>query len=92
MNFKTLFTCDLEGTRHRVLGRTRHLRCSEDVTDRIRHLEIRAYNTDPGTYLIYLDENRRELNDTYHDSVELAMEQATFEFGVVPSEWIERTT
>lgn len=40
---------------------------------------------------MYLDEHRRELNDTYHASVEFAMEQAKFEFDVVPDEWIKQT-
>lgn len=52
-------------------------------------MAIRTYDSDSGIYLMYLDEDRRELNDTYHDSVELAMEQAKFEFGVAATEWIK---
>ena len=40
---------------------------------------------------MYLDEEGRELNDTYHDSIERAMKQATFEFGLLREEWLKHT-
>jgi hypothetical protein len=38
-------------------------------------------------YLLYLDENGVEQTDTWHATLESALSQAEFEFGVKPSEW-----
>ena len=43
---------------------------------------------DPGVYLYYLDEDGDEQTDTYHATVEQAMNQARFEFSVNVDEWI----
>jgi hypothetical protein len=37
--------------------------------------------------LVYKDLLGKELNDTYHESIERAIAQAEFEFGVKPCEW-----
>lgn len=42
---------------------------------------------DPGYYLLYLDESGEEITDTYHDSLEKALDQAKWEFNVEPDEW-----
>lgn len=38
-------------------------------------------------YLLYLNASGEEKTDTWHEGVEEAMRQATFEFGVKPEEW-----
>jgi hypothetical protein len=42
---------------------------------------------DEGLYLLYCDETGHEQADTYHKSLDAAMQQAEFEFGVKPGEW-----
>ncbi|MGB0562916.1 MAG: hypothetical protein ACPGVO_14110 [Spirulinaceae cyanobacterium] len=47
----------------------------------VRFLGERGYN------LVHLAENRGELTNTYHDSVDSAMNQAHWEFTVSRSQW-----
>jgi hypothetical protein len=42
---------------------------------------------DPGYLLLYLDEDGEELTDTYHESLEKALDQANWEFNIEPDEW-----
>ena len=67
--------------------KTRHIRSGIDVSAEIETLKIAQFEGDPGFYLLYLDRNARELNDTYHESRALAREQAQFEFGVKDEDW-----
>ena len=46
------------------------------------------YPSDTGFYLFYCGADGREMTDTLHDSIEKAQEQAEWEFGVKPSEWL----
>lgn len=43
----------------------------------------------PGYYLLYLDCDGKEMTDTWHESVERAMDQATYEFGLIPEDWVK---
>jgi hypothetical protein len=52
-----------------------------------RYLQIARMEDDSGYYLLYLDEKGKEQTDTWHESVEAALSQAEFEFGVQASEW-----
>ncbi len=51
-------------------------------------LEIAKYDNDGGYYLFHITEDG-ENSDTYHSSMQEAMEHAEFEFGVKPEEWID---
>ena len=73
--------------RHRPTGRTRHY-FGNQLLPAPAMLQITKYADDPGFYLLYFDPDGKELTDTYHDSVEQAMAQATREFGVEPAEWV----
>ena len=50
-------------------------------------LEIAQYPGDAGYYLFYLDEWGECQTDTYHDTLEDALQQAWREFRVRPDEW-----
>jgi hypothetical protein len=50
-------------------------------------LEIARLAAAPGYYLLYLDEDGEEQPGTWHESLERAMEQANYEFGLAPAEW-----
>jgi hypothetical protein len=52
-------------------------------------LRIVKYDGDSGFYLFYCDDSGKEFTDTYHDSLEEALAQAEWEFGVKPHEWVE---
>lgn len=52
-----------------------------------RELRIIQLDGDPGFYLIRFNVSGVEITDTYHDTVEMAMEQAEFEFGLMPGDW-----
>jgi len=50
-------------------------------------LLIAQIEPDEGYYLLYLDNEGREITDTYHSSLEEALAQAEWEFGVKTDEW-----
>ncbi len=71
--------------KHKDLGNTTHSRDGA-VLKKPHSLRIMiAENGD--YYLIYLDERGSEQTDTWHESLESAIQQAEFEFGVKPDEW-----
>jgi hypothetical protein len=86
--------------RHAPTGAVKHSRFSGFVEDESGGLRLDHSNPLPPpaslaivTYgagqfnLIHLDANGRDLTDTFHESVDDALEQASFEFTVQPDEW-----
>ena len=67
-------------------GKTHHYLGSEALPPP-SELRIVKYLDDPGFYLFYCDNSGRELTDTYHDTLEGAMAQAEWEFGVKANDW-----
>jgi len=65
-------------TRHTVEGETR-----PDFAS----LKIIQIEGDNSYYLFYYDLKGTEITDTYHDTVDLALEQAKFEFGLNKTDW-----
>jgi hypothetical protein len=72
--------------RHRPTGGSRHFKGGE-LLSAPKSLRIVRYPDDPGIYLLYLDKDGQEQTDTWHQSVDDAQSQATFEFEVRPEEW-----
>jgi hypothetical protein len=72
--------------RHKPTGMTSHYLGAEKLSAPYS-LIITKYPNDDGVYLMYLDREGKEVTDTFHDTVEEAMEQAKFEFGVQVTEW-----
>lgn len=81
----TFFRIKLKPT-HIPTGKTRHVKGRKPVPspDELRIVQLTG---DPGFYLFHYDKHGEELTDTYHDSVEEAMEQARWEFGIEKHEW-----
>jgi hypothetical protein len=71
---------------HQSTGRTRHFKGAWELPTP-SELRIVQYVGDPGFYLFYCDDAGREMTDTYHDTLEEALEQARWEFGLEPSDW-----
>jgi len=40
-----------------------------------------------GVFLLYLDSEGEVMTNTWHESIQLAMQQAEFEFGVMTENW-----
>lgn len=74
------------GPKHQPTGKTHHRKGDKELPAP-SFLQVVKYAGDPGFYLLYFDENKQELTDTYHESVEGALEQAKWEFSVEPTEW-----
>jgi len=74
------------GALHVPTDKTQHFYGNKPICVPTSLLIVR-YPDAPGFYLLYLDEQGNELTDTYHDTLEQAMEQATWEFQVQSHEW-----
>jgi hypothetical protein len=84
----TIFEVTL-GANHLRPGRTRHAILGpngEQEFPPFVRLEIAQYSGDNGFYLLHICEHG-EVADTYHDTVDEAMHQAEWEFGVQRGEW-----
>lgn len=71
---------------HNAASNTRHL-VGATLLPRATTLAIAKYTDDQGFYLFHLDEHGNDFTDTYHDSIEAAMHQAAWEYGVKSDEW-----
>ncbi len=74
------------GPAHQPTGATRHYWGNIELPPP-HELQIVRYPGDKGFYLLHLDENGEWQSDTYHDTLEDALEQAWREFRVRPEEW-----
>ena len=77
------------GANHLRPGRTRHAISngrSERGFSAFVRLEIARYPADDGYYLLHICEDGA-VADTHHSTVEEAMHQAEWEFGVQRTEW-----
>jgi hypothetical protein len=74
------------GPKHSPTGKTRHIVHGKPMSTAVE-LQIVRYADDPGFYLLYLDGDGSELNDSYEDTLDRVMEQADWEFNVKPHEW-----
>ena len=86
--FRTLLRV-LLGLNHLYPGRTRH--ASADVQGErgfppFVRLEVAQYPGDSSCYLLHVCENG-EIADTNHETIEEAIHQAEWEFGVQRKEW-----
>jgi hypothetical protein len=68
-------------------GKTKHYAGSDELPVAIK-LQIAQYEGDDGFYLFYLDESDEVMTDTYHTTIEGAMEQAEWEYNIKPEEWL----
>ena len=73
---------------HKVTGKTRHFKEGDRVIN-IVELKIVTLDDAPGFYLLYFDKDGKEVTDTLHDTIEKAMNQASWEFDVKPEDWID---
>jgi hypothetical protein len=77
------------GARHLRPGRTRHMisdgKGQREFPPFVR-LEIAQYPGDEGCYLLHICEDGSTA-DTWHETVDEALHQAEWEFGVLGSEW-----
>lgn len=75
---------------HSPKSQTRHYLPSDNANayPQFAALEIAKYDSDGGFYLFHVTVGG-ENADTYHSTMQEAMEQAEFEFGVKKEEWID---
>jgi len=78
------------GNHHRRPGRTRHSTNGREFPPFVS-LEIARDPGDSGFYLLHICGNGATA-DTHHESIEAAMHQAEFEFGVQSNEWVSATS
>lgn len=70
--------------RHEPTEACRHSIGGEEMPT-VSGLAICRYDDEPGFYLFYCDGAWNEMNDTWHETLEAAMEQAEFEYSGVTS-------
>jgi hypothetical protein len=74
------------GQNHLPTGKTRHY-LGGTFAPVPCDLRIVKYANDQGFYLFYCNGDGVELTDTYHETLEAAMDQADWEFGIKEEEW-----
>lgn len=67
-------------------GATKHIIGGQEQTD-FYGLAICQYEGEQGYYLFYCDKDWRELTDTWHEDLESAKDQASFEFNGLEGKW-----
>ena len=67
-------------------GRTKHFAGSRELPTPAK-LQIAQYVNGSGFYLFYLDDHGSIMTDTFHDSMEGAMDQAQWEFDIEMKDW-----
>ncbi len=72
---------------HVPTGRTSHF-VGGELMGKPELLKIVQYRGETGFYLFYCGADGREITDTLHVSIQKAQEQAEWEFGVKPGEWM----
>jgi hypothetical protein len=82
---RVLETAEIEG-RATATGNTRHI-VRGKAMDPASRLVIAQYAGEPGVYLFYCDRSWVVLNDTLHDSITKAKEQAEFEYAGSSALW-----
>jgi hypothetical protein len=83
-NDKIVAEIDIAG--RRPTGKTRHTVEGVPITGGAM-LRIVLLAGDKSYYLIHYDKNGNEIADTCHDTIQEALEQAEFEFGLTADEW-----
>jgi hypothetical protein len=72
--------------RHRRTGNTRHYGPPGELPPPVE-LQIVRYSDALGYYLFYMNEEGVEQSDTWHETMDGAMDQAEFEFKVRRNDW-----
>ncbi|MDD9950828.1 MAG: hypothetical protein OXT67_04610 [Zetaproteobacteria bacterium] len=72
--------------KHTTTGKTQHF-IGDKSMPQPAELVIAQYPDDSGYYLFYLDNAGEEMSDTFHDSLQSAIEQAKWEFEVKEEDW-----
>lgn len=67
-------------------GNTKHFIGGKELVE-IHGLAICQYEDDSGIYLFYCDSEWNVLTDTWHETVEGAQDQASFEFEGLENKW-----
>ena len=67
-------------------AKSKHIVNSEEMKQP-SELQIAKYEDDEGYYLLYVDKLGNEMNDTFHESMQDALEQAEWEFGIKKADW-----
>ena len=67
-------------------GKTKHYSGNTELP-KPDFLQLVKYDDDTGYYLFYLDSNKECMTDTYHETIENAIDQALWEFGVKANDW-----
>lgn len=67
-------------------GATKHIIGGQEQTD-FSGLAICQYEGDDSFYLFYCDSDWKELTDTWHEDIESAKNQASFEFIGLERKW-----
>jgi hypothetical protein len=86
MSAKKLVASVILGSEHTPTGRTRHLLGATELP--LPHeLRIVTCEGEAGYYLLHYAEDGEEFADTWHHSVDEALQQADWEFQLKKSDW-----
>ena len=72
--------------KHKATNKVQHFSDGNQIVD-FKELRIVTYENDPGYLIIYFDSRGQEVSDTYHESLQQALDYARWEFNIEPLEW-----
>ena len=84
---KVVLYASLEGKK--ATGRTEHIHIGKSVNP-TTGLAICKYDNEDGYYLFGCDLNWESVTDTWHETVEDAIEQAEWEYGDLSGAWVKK--
>ena len=89
MNYKILKKVILN-EKHIPTDKTTHYAFGETLNKPFA-LQIVSFKNVEGYYLLYLNSKGEEMTDTFHESLEKAIEQANWEFNIKKEDWVEES-
>ena len=85
MDHKVIKKISLRGVE--ATGRTNHFIGNQPMP-KPASFQIAQYENDAGFYLFYLNEKNEIMTDTWHETIEEAMDQAEWEFRIDSKNWV----
>ena len=86
MEYKVLKSVNIN---KKISSRKTVHKIGDEILEIPSKLQIVQYKNDSGFYLLYLNSKSQEITDTYHENLQMALDQAKWEFNIEENDWYE---